>query len=52
MFKGLSGFIAIIVIILIMKSAVPQEAVALANEILIKILSLIRDLLTQINLPQ
>jgi len=52
MFKGLSGFIAIIVIIMIFRAAVPQEAVGLAGEILIKVLSLIRDLLAQIDLPQ
>jgi hypothetical protein len=52
MFKGLSGFIAVIVIILILKSAVPQEATDLASQILIKVLTLIRDLLAQVSLPQ
>jgi len=50
--RTLNGFIAVIVLILVLKWAVPQEAVDLASQILIKILTLIRDLLTQINVPQ
>jgi hypothetical protein len=50
--KTLNGFIAVIVLILVLKWAVPQEAVDLASQILVKFLTLIRDLLMQINVPQ
>jgi len=50
--KTLNGFIAVIVLILVLKWAVPQEAVDLASQILVKVLTLIRDLLMQINVPQ
>ncbi|MFA5886536.1 MAG: hypothetical protein WC863_02005 [Patescibacteria group bacterium] len=50
--KALNGFIGIIVLILVLKWALPGEAVTLASEILIKVLTLIHDLLAQINVPQ
>lgn len=50
--KALNGFIGVIVLILVLKWAVPQEAVDLASQILVKVLTLIRDLLMQINVPQ
>lgn len=52
MFKTLNGFLGIIILIVVLKWALPQEAVALASQILVKILTLIRDLITQVNLPQ
>jgi hypothetical protein len=48
----LNGFLAIIVLILVLKWALPTEAVNLASQILIKVLTLIRDALQQVNLPQ
>jgi len=52
MFRTLNGFIAVIVLIVVLKWALPPESVALASQILIKILTLIRDLLQQVNIPQ
>lgn len=52
MFKALNGFLAMIVLIVVLKWALPQEAVDLASQILVKVLTLIRDLLQQVNLPQ
>ncbi|MFA5184420.1 MAG: hypothetical protein WC456_02725 [Patescibacteria group bacterium] len=52
MFRTLNGFIALIVLIIVLKWALPQEAVELASQILVKILILIRDLLQQVNVPQ
>jgi len=49
MFKALNGFIGVIVLILVLKWALPKEAVDLASQILIKVLTLIRDLLAQVN---
>lgn len=46
--KELSGFIGFLVIILVLRWAMPSEASALAGEILIRILTIIRDLLTQV----
>ncbi len=52
MFRTLNGFLGIIILIVILKWVLPLEAVELANQILVKILTLIRDLLMQVNLPQ
>jgi hypothetical protein len=52
MFRVLNGFLAIIVLIVVLKWALPAEAVELASQILIRILTLVRDLLQQVNLPQ
>lgn len=52
MFKALNGFLAMIVLIVVLKWALPFEAVDLATQILVKVLTLIRDLLQQVNLPQ
>ncbi len=49
MLQTINGFIGIIILILILKWALPSEAADLAGQILIKILSLIRDLLLQVN---
>ena len=46
--RELSGFIGFLVIILVLRWAMPEEASALASEILIKILTIIRDLLMQV----
>lgn len=46
--KELSGFIGFLVIILVLRWAMPEEISALASEILIKILTIIRDLLMQV----
>lgn len=48
MFKLLDGAIGAIVLILILKWAMPQEVGDLVSEILIKGLTLINDLLTQV----
>ena len=50
MFKTLNGFLGLIILIIVLKWALPEETVSLANEILFKLLSLIRDLLAQANL--
>lgn len=50
--RTINGFIGALVLILVLKWALPPEAVTLASEILIKILTLIHDLLTQVNIPQ
>lgn len=52
MFRLFNGFLAIIVVIIVLRWFVPQEAADLASQILIKILTLIKDLLMQVNLPQ
>jgi len=49
--KFFNSFIGLLVLILILKFAVPTEVADLAKEILIRILTLINDLLMQINLP-
>lgn len=50
--KLFNSFFGLLVIILIFKFAVPPEVADLASQILIKVLTLIRDLLAQVNLPQ
>jgi hypothetical protein len=47
--KELNGFIGVIILILVLKWALPQEAVDLAGQILIKVLTLVRNLLMQVN---
>lgn len=49
--KLLNGFFALLVLILIFKFALPVEVADLAQAIIIKVLTLINDLLQQINLP-
>lgn len=46
--KELSTFIGFLIIILVLRWMMPEEVSALASEILIKILSIIRDLLMQV----
>jgi len=50
MFQAINSFIGLALVILILKWVLPLEAVELAAQILIKILTLIRDLLAQVNL--
>ncbi|MFA6995083.1 MAG: hypothetical protein WC249_01590 [Patescibacteria group bacterium] len=50
--KVLNGFLGIIVMIVVLKWFLPPEAVSLASDILIKVLTLVKDLLAQVNLPQ
>ncbi len=52
MFRLFGNFLALLVAIVIMKWLIPTETVELANEILVKILTIIRDLLAMIQLPQ
>ncbi|MFA5754734.1 MAG: hypothetical protein WC905_05345 [Patescibacteria group bacterium] len=49
MFKFLNGLLGVIVIVLILKWLFPPEASDLAGQILVKVLSLIRDLLANVN---
>lgn len=51
MLRFINGFIVIIFIITAFNWFLPQEATEIASEILIRILSIIRDLLMMINLP-
>ncbi len=51
MFKELSGFLGVLVLLLILRWALPPEVASLASEILVKILSIIRDLLMQVPQP-
>lgn len=50
MFRTLNGFLLIVVAIVALKFALPAEASDLASQILIKVLTLIRDLLAQVTL--
>ncbi|MDD3285579.1 MAG: hypothetical protein PHG95_03015 [Patescibacteria group bacterium] len=45
--KELSGLIGFLVLIMVLRWAMPPEASALAGEILVKILTIIRDLISQ-----
>jgi len=47
--KDLSGFIGFLILILVLRWAMPEEASTLASEILVKILTIIRDLLMQVS---
>jgi hypothetical protein len=49
MFKN---FLALLIAILVLKWCLPPETVNLANEILVKILTIISQLIATINLPQ
>jgi hypothetical protein len=49
MFRTLNGLLFIVVAILVLKFALPAEVTDLASQILIKVLTLIRDLLAQVN---
>lgn len=48
MFREFSGFIGVLILLLVLRWAMPPDASALAGEILVKILTIIRDLLTQV----
>ncbi len=48
MFKELSGLLGFLALLLVLRWAMPPEASALASEILVKLLSIIRDLLSQV----
>lgn len=43
-------FLGAIILILVLKSALPPEATALAGEILIKVLTLVKTLLSSVSL--
>ncbi len=47
MFKELNGFLGVMMLLLVLRWALPEEISALAGEILVKILTIIRDLITQ-----
>jgi hypothetical protein len=49
--KLFNSFFGLLVLILIFKFAVPNEVADLATQIVVKVLTLIRDLLAQITLP-
>jgi hypothetical protein len=52
MFKFINGLLGAVVIVLFLKWLFPPEASDLAKQILIKILSLINDLLAMVDWPQ
>lgn len=52
MFRLFNGFLAILVILAMLKWFLPPEVGSLATEILIKVLTLIKLLLSQVTLPQ
>jgi hypothetical protein len=47
MFKELNGFLGVMMLLLVLRWALPEEISALAGEILVKVLTIIRDLITQ-----
>ncbi len=51
MLNFINGFIAIIFVIIAFNWLVPQEASQIASEILVRVLTIIRDLLAAIDLP-
>ncbi|MBN2884481.1 hypothetical protein JXE04_01000 [Patescibacteria group bacterium] len=46
--KELSSIIGFLVLVLVLRWAMPPEASALAGEILVKILTILRDLIMQV----
>jgi hypothetical protein len=48
--RELSGLIGFLVLIMVLRWAMPPEASALAGEILVKILTIIRDLISQVQI--
>lgn len=48
--RELSGLIGFLVLIMVLRWAIPPEASALAGEILVKILTIIRDLISQVQI--
>ena len=48
--KELSGLIGFLVLIMVLRWAMPPEASALAGEILVKILTILRDLISQVQM--
>jgi len=48
--KGLNSLIGFLVLIMVLRWAMPQEASALAGEILVKILTILRDLISQVQI--
>ncbi|MFA5024495.1 MAG: hypothetical protein WC523_06100 [Patescibacteria group bacterium] len=51
MFRLLNGFLALLVLLIVLKWLLPPEVSSLATEVLIKVLTLIKVLLAQVNLP-
>jgi len=48
--KGLNGLIGFLVLIMVLRWAMPPEASALASEILVKILTILRDLISLVQI--
>ncbi len=48
--KGLNGLIDFLVLIMVLRWAIPPEASALASEILVKILTILRDLISLVQI--
>ncbi len=48
--KGLNGLIGFLVLIMVLRWAIPPEASALASEILVKILTILRDLISLVQI--
>lgn len=51
MFKAFNGFFALIITLVVLKWFLPPETTGLANQILVKILTIINNLLAMITLP-
>jgi len=52
MFRFIEGLLGVIVVVIVLKWLFPPEASDLAGQILVKVLTLIRDLLATANWPQ
>jgi len=48
--KELSGLIGFLMLIMVLRWSMPPEASALAGEILVKILTILRDLISQVQM--
>ncbi|OQB93030.1 MAG: hypothetical protein BWX82_00689 [Parcubacteria group bacterium ADurb.Bin115] len=48
--KGLNSLIGFLVLIMVLRWAMPPEASALASEILVKILTILRDLISLVQI--
>jgi len=50
MFRSFNGFLALLAFLILLRWFMPEEAVRLAQDILIKVLTLIQALLAQVSL--
>jgi len=50
MFKALDSLIGLVILVLVLKWAMPQEVGDLVSQILVRILSLLQDLLNQVTI--